>query len=64
MLFGFFTPGPWEIAIIAMVSVLLFGSQLPKIMGNVGRAIPSLKKGMAEVQAEITEIESTINDAE
>jgi len=48
--------GGWEIAIVIGVGVLLFGSQLPSVARNIGRTIPSLKKGMQEVQEEITEV--------
>ena len=55
---AFFAPGPWEIAIVALIAVLLFGSQLPKIAKNFGAAIPQFKKGMKEVQREIAEVEA------
>lgn len=59
-LFGFGI-GPTEIVIVCVVLALLFGpSQLPKMARSFGSAIPSFKKGMAEVNAEVAEIEKGI----
>lgn len=60
-LYAFFTPGPFELVIIGIVAVLLFGSQLPKVARSVGQAIPSFKKGFKEVEDEVKEIGSEIN---
>lgn len=60
MIFGFFTPGPMEIVIICVVSVLLFGSQLPKVARSVGSAIPEFKRGLKGINDEIVDIEEEI----
>jgi len=60
MMFGIFAPGPFEIGIICVVGVLLFGTQLPKIARSVGAAIPSFKKGLKDVSDETQEITQAI----
>ena len=44
-----FGPGPMELAIIAGVILLLFGSsKLPSLMRNLGRSTNEFKRGMSE----------------
>lgn len=41
--------GPWEIGIIAIVVVLLFGtSRLPELGSGLGKAISNFRKGFRE----------------
>jgi sec-independent protein translocase protein TatA len=54
-------PGPTEMVIIGIIAVLLFGNRLPAVARSIGGAIPSFKKGMAEVENECKEIEKEIN---
>ena len=55
-LLAFFAPGPFEIVVICIVAVLLFGSQLPRVARSLGQAIPSFKKGFIEMNNEIEDI--------
>lgn len=59
-LFAVFAPGPWELAIIAIVCVLLFGARLPYVARSFGQSVMELKRGFLEVQADCEEIESKI----
>ncbi len=44
--------GPWEIGIIAIVVVLLFGTKrLPELGTGMGKAISNFRKGFREGQA-------------
>ena len=46
--------GIWQIVIIGVVIVLLFGrGKISELMGDVAKGIKSFKKGMAEDDAEI-----------
>lgn len=57
-MFAFFTPGPMEICIIAIVAVLLFGARLPSLMSNVGKSISTFKQGLIEGKKELQELEN------
>lgn len=42
-------PGPWQILIIVLVLLLLFGAgKLPRIMEDMAKGIKSFKKGMKD----------------
>ena len=44
--------GPWQLIIIAIVILVLFGrGKISEMMGDFGKGIKSFKKGMAEEDA-------------
>ena len=43
--------GPWEISLIVLVLLLLFGRRLPEIAGSLGKSVVNFKKGLREVDA-------------
>jgi len=45
--------GPWEIGIILVVGVLIFGKRLPEVGRNVGKSFVEFKKGLAGATDEI-----------
>lgn len=45
----------WEFAAIAVVGLLLFGSRLPSIARSLGKSITEFKRGVKDVNAEITD---------
>lgn len=46
--------GPWEIVIILVVVLLLFGGRkIPELMEGLGKGVKSFKKGMNEVEGEL-----------
>ncbi|HYF13810.1 MAG TPA: twin-arginine translocase TatA/TatE family subunit [Phycisphaerales bacterium] len=45
----------WEIGLILLAGILLFGSRLPSVGKNLGRGIVEFKKGLKGVQDEIEE---------
>jgi sec-independent protein translocase protein TatA len=47
--------GPGEIAIMAVIGVLLFGSSLPKMARQLGSVIPQFKRGIQDVEEEVLE---------
>jgi sec-independent protein translocase protein TatA len=53
--------GTIEVAIIGMVSVMLFGGRLPKIARSVGQSIVEFKRGFLEIDAECKKIEEGVN---
>jgi sec-independent protein translocase protein TatA len=42
--------GPWEVIIIAVVALLLFGRRLPEVGRSLGKGIVEFKKGLRDVQ--------------
>ena len=52
-LFGFFSPGPTELIVIAVIVLLLFGNRLPSVMHSLGRGIVEFKKGVKGVEDEV-----------
>jgi len=52
---AFWMPGPWEIVIILVVALLLFGRRLPEVGRSLGRGIVEFKKGLRGVEDEINQ---------
>ena len=48
-------PGPFEMTVILVVAVLIFGRRLPDIARSVGKSITEFKKGIHEAKDEIAE---------
>lgn len=56
--------GPWQVLIICLVIVLLFGGKkIPELMKGIGQGVKSFKQGMSEVEREIGNIEKDIDSA-
>jgi sec-independent protein translocase protein TatA len=53
MLFGIFSIGPMEWAILGVVAVLLFGSRLPEVARGLGKSVTEFKKGLRGIQSEL-----------
>ena len=46
--------GPWQILIIAVVVLVLFGrGKISNLMGEVGKGITAFKKGVKETTADV-----------
>jgi sec-independent protein translocase protein TatA len=48
--------GTVEVVIIGIVSVMLFGSRLPKVARSVGQSIVEFKRGFLEIDKECRKI--------
>jgi len=46
--------GPWQIVIIALVILLLFGGKkIPELMKGLGKGVKSFKEGMNEIDEQV-----------
>ena len=55
-MYAIWMPGPWEIALIAIIALILFGGKrLPEVGRALGKAIVEFKKGLKGIQDEIEE---------
>ena len=42
--------GPWQVFLIFVIILILFGAgRLPQVMGDLGKGIRSLKKGLHDI---------------
>jgi sec-independent protein translocase protein TatA len=39
---------PWELIVVLLVLLLLFGNRLPGVMRSMGRSVVEFKKGVGE----------------
>jgi len=61
LLFG--SLGFWEILLIVLVVLLLFGGKkIPELMQGLGKGVKSFKKGMQEVEDEIKDVKKDIEE--
>ena len=59
LLFG--SLGFWEIALIVLVIILLFGGKkIPELMKGLGKGARSFKEGMKDVEDDVKEIKKDI----
>ena len=50
----FSAPRGWEILIILLVILLLFGGKkIPELMNGIGKGISSFKKGLKDIEDEV-----------
>lgn len=58
--------GPWQVVIIALVILLLFGGKkIPELMKGLGKGVKSFKEGMNEIEDQINQADESLKkDAE
>lgn len=49
--------GMWNVLIILIVALLLFGNRLPEVARSFGRSINEFKRGMREIEDDIDDDE-------
>ena len=53
-----FGVGPMELAVLAVVLLLLFGNRLPGLMRSVGRSVVEFKKGVNDTDEDQEAVEN------
>ncbi|HEY2839567.1 MAG TPA: twin-arginine translocase TatA/TatE family subunit [Pirellulales bacterium] len=46
---------PWELAVVAVVALLLFGTRLPGVARSLGKSITEFKKGVKGIEDDAEE---------
>jgi sec-independent protein translocase protein TatA len=47
------TFGGWEMIIVALVCLLIFGNRLPSVMRSLGKSVTEFKKGVSGIEEEL-----------
>lgn len=56
-----FNLGFWEIVIIALIVLLIFGGKkIPELMKGLGKGVKNFKEGMKDVEEDVNEIRKEI----
>ena len=63
MLVGMFGWGMWELALLGIVGLLIFGRRLPDVGRNLGRGIVEFKKGLSGLEDEIDKAGDSNNES-
>lgn len=50
---GFWTPSGFELVVIALIALLLFGKRLPEVARGLGKGVVEFKKGLKGVEEEV-----------
>ena len=45
--------GPWELVIVLVIALLIFGKRLPQVARNMGQGIVEFKRGLRGVENDI-----------
>ena len=62
VLFGMFGLGYSELLIVGVVVLLLFGNRLPSVMRSLGKGIVEFKKGVNDIEDDVSKIDSDSDD--
>jgi len=55
-------PGPFEMLIIAVVVLLLFGNRLPSTMRSLGKGVVEFKKGIQGIEDDLDQASTKKKD--
>tara|TARA_B100000749_G_C18005616_1_gene293113 strand:- start:61 stop:258 length:198 start_codon:yes stop_codon:yes gene_type:complete len=57
--------GPWEIALVILVIIILFGGKkLPELARGLGLGLREFKKAKQEIKDEVKNVADEVNDVE
>lgn len=55
-MFAFMSPGPYQLIIVAVIALLLFGNRLPEVMRSLGKSVTEFKKGVNGIEDEVKKV--------
>ena len=61
-LLAFGMPGTWEMLIVLVVALLIFGRRLPDIARNIGKSLTEFKKGINEAKETRDDLLDDVNE--
>lgn len=61
-LFSFFSPSPFQLLIVAVIALLLFGDRLPQVMRSIGKSVVEFKKGVQGIEEEVKNSKNTTTE--
>jgi sec-independent protein translocase protein TatA len=56
--FAIWAPSGWELVVIMVVALLLFGKRLPEVARNLGKGVVEFKKGLKGVEEDVNQSSS------
>ena len=51
--------GPWELMVVGLIALLLFGKRLPEVARSLGKGVTEFKKGLHGLEEELDQTAST-----
>ena len=51
-----FLLSPWEIVVVLLIALLLFGTRLPKVARSLGQGVSEFKDGLKGVKDEVDKV--------
>ena len=48
--------GPWEVIIILVVALQIFGHRLPDVARSAGKAVNEFKRGLKDVESDVNKV--------
>ena len=43
-------PGHWELLVVVIIALILFGNRVPSVMRSLGRGVVEFKKGVKGIE--------------
>jgi len=54
--------GPWELIVVAIIALLIFGRRLPEVGRSLGKGIVEFKKGLKDTEESIRDVDPSKQD--